>query len=138
MQAPFIGGFVFLNVRLLNFNIVMIYIDKGEVNTFALTLSEVTTLVDPYYLFVFEGEYNTAVEPIYWVGTDDSNWPVRYNLFTLEEGVDVTLIKGQYKYSVFESPTPIVVDENTNTTDLNLIEEGRMVVAGVAVSSIYD
>jgi hypothetical protein len=129
---------VFLNVKVLNFNIVMIYIDKGEINTFALTLSEVTTLVNPYYLFVFEGEYNTAVEPIFWVGTDTSNWPVRYNLFTLEEGVDVTLIKGQYKYSVFESDTPIIVDENTNTDELNLIEEGRMVVAGVAVSSIYD
>lgn len=116
----------------------MIYIDKGEINTFALTLSEVTTLVDPFYLFVFEGEYNTAVEPIYWVGTDTSNWPQRYNLFTIEEGVDVTLTKGQYKYSVYESATPIVIDENTNTDQLNLIEEGRLVVAGVAVSSIYD
>lgn len=116
----------------------MIYIDKGEINTFALTLSEVTTLVDPFYLFVFEGEYNTSVEPIYWVGTDTSNWPQRYNLFTLEEGVDVTLTKGQYKYSVYESATPIVIDENTNTDELNLIEEGRLVVAGVAVSSIYD
>jgi mRNA degradation ribonuclease J1/J2 len=129
---------VFLNVTLLVFNIVMIYIDKGEINTFALTLSEVTTLVDPFYLFVFEGEFNTAVEPIYWVGTDTSNWPQRYNLFTLEEGVDVTLTKGQYKYSVYESATPIVIDENTNTDELNLIEEGRLVVAGVAVSSIYD
>lgn len=127
-----------MNDSIFNFNIVMIYIDKGEINTFALTLSEVTTLVDPYYLFVFEGEFNTAVEPIYWVGTDESNWTVRYNLFTLEEGVDVTLIKGQYKYSVFESDTPIIVDENTNTDELNLIEEGRMVVAGIAVSSIYD
>ena len=127
-----------MNVKVLKVNIVMIYIDKGEINTFALTLSEVTTLVNPYYLFVFEGEYNTAVEPIFWVGTETSNWPVRYNLFTLEEGVDVTLIKGQYKYSVFESDTPIIVDENTNTDELNLIEEGRMVVAGVAVSSIYD
>ena len=129
---------MFLNVTLLVFNIVMVYIDKGEINTFALTLSEVTTLVDPFYLFVFEGEYNTAVEPIYWVGTDTSNWPQRYNLFTLEEGVDVTLTKGQYKYSVYESATPIVIDENTNTDELNLIEEGRLVVAGVAVSSIYD
>jgi hypothetical protein len=129
---------VFLNVKVLKVNIVMIYIDKGEINTFALTLSEVTTLTNPYYLFVFEGEYNTAVEPIYWAGTDLSNWPTRYNLFTLEEGVDIELIKGQYKYSVYESPTAIIVDENTDETDLNLIEEGRMVVAGVAVSSIYD
>jgi mRNA degradation ribonuclease J1/J2 len=116
----------------------MIYIDKGEINTFALTLSEVTTLVNPFYLFVFEGEYNTAVEPIFWAGVDTSNWPQRYNLFTLEEGVDVTLTKGQYKYSVYESLVEIIVDENTNTDELNLIEEGRMVVAGVAVSSIYD
>jgi hypothetical protein len=129
---------VFLNVKVLKVNIVMIYIDKGEINTFALTLSEVTTLVNPYYLFVFEGEYNTAVEPIYWAGTDTSNWPTRYNLFTLDEGVDVELTKGQYKYSVYESPTAIIVDINTNETNLNLIEEGRMVVAGVAVSSIYD
>lgn len=116
----------------------MIYIDKGEINTFALTLSEVTTLVNPFYLFVFEGEFNTALEPIFWAGVDTSNWPQRYNLFTLEEGVDVTLTKGQYKYSVYESPVEIIVDENTNADELNLIEEGRMVVAGVAVSSIYD
>jgi len=35
----------------------MVYIQKDEVNTFALTLTEVTTIVDPYYLFVFEGEF---------------------------------------------------------------------------------
>ena len=116
----------------------MIYIDKGELNTFALTLTEVTTLVDPFYLFVFEGEYNTAVEPISWVGTDTSNWPTRDNLFTLEEGVDVTFIKGQYTYRVYESVDPITIDENTNTEGLNLIEEGRMVVAGASISSIYD
>lgn len=116
----------------------MIYIEKGQVNTFALTLSEVTTLVDPFYLFVFEDEFNTAVDPIYWIGTDTSSYPYRYNLFTLEEGVDLDLLKGQYTYKVYESLTDIVIDENTNTEELNLIEEGRMVVSGVAVSSIYE
>jgi hypothetical protein len=48
------------------------------------------------------------------------------------------LLKGQYTYKVFESLTDIVIDENTNTEELNLIEEGRMVVSGVAVSSIYE
>ena len=113
----------------------MIYIEKGQVNTFALTLTEVTTLVDPFYLFVFEDEFNTAIDPILWVGVDTSDYPYRYNLFTMEEGVDIDLIKGQYRYSVFESPIP--VDINTNTDNLNLIEEGRMVVSGVPVSSIY-
>ena len=116
----------------------MIYIEKGQVNTFALTLSEVTTLVDPFYLFVFEDEFNTAIEPVLWVGVDSSSYPYRYNLFTLEEGVYVDLIKGQYSYKVYESSTPIVIDENTDITEFNLIEEGRLVVSGVPVSSIYD
>lgn len=114
----------------------MIYIEKGQVNTFALTLSEVTTLVDPFYLFVFEDEFNTVIDPILWEGVDTSNYPYRYNLFTMEEGVDVDLLKGQYTYRVYESPG--IIDENTNTEELNLIEEGRMVVSGVAVSSIYE
>ena len=114
----------------------MIYIEKGQVNTFALTLSEVTTLVDPFYLFVFEDEFNTAIDPILWEGVDTSDYPYRYNLFTMEEGVDLDLVKGQYTYKVYESP--IAVDINTNTDNLNLIEEGRMVVSGVAVSSIYE
>jgi len=116
----------------------MIYIEKGEINTFALTLSEVTTLVDPFYLFVFEGEFNTATEPVLWAGVDTSNFPTRYNLFTLEEGVDLELTRGQYTYSVYESDEEIIVDENTNTNGLNLIEEGRLVVAGGSTSSIYD
>ena len=114
----------------------MIYIEKGQVNTFALTLTEVTTLVDPFYLFVFEDEFNTAIDPILWEGVDTSDYPYRYNLFTMEEGVDLDLLKGQYRYLVFESPIP--VDINTNTDNLNLIEEGRMIVSGVPVSSIYE
>ena len=127
-----------MNKSQTNFNIVMIYIEKGEINTFALTLSEVTTLVDPFYLFVFEGEFNTATEPVLWSGVDTSNFPTRYNLFTLEEGVDLELTRGQYTYSVYESDEEIIVDENTNTNGLNLIEEGRLVVAGGSTSSIYD
>lgn len=127
-----------MNKSETNFNIVMIYIEKGEINTFALTLSEVTTLVDPFYLFVFEGEFNTATEPVLWSGVDTSSFPTRYNLFTLEEGVDLELTRGQYTYSVYESDEEIIVDENTNTNGLNLIEEGRLVVAGGSTSSIYD
>ena len=127
-----------MNKSQTNFNIVMIYIEKGEINTFALTLSEVTTLVDPFYLFVFEGEFNTATEPVLWSGVDTSSYPTRYNLFTLDEGVDLELTRGQYTYSVYESDEEIIVDENTNTNGLNLIEEGRLVVAGGSTSSIYD
>jgi len=116
----------------------MIYIEKGEVNTFALTLSEVSTLVDPFYLFVFEDEFNTAIDPVFWVGVDNSSYPYRYNLFTMVEGGDIELIKGQYTYKVYESSEPILLTEDNDLEDFNLIEEGRMVVSGVAVSSIYE
>jgi hypothetical protein len=116
----------------------MIYLNKGEINTFVLTLSESATLTAPVWLFEFENEFNTESQPIYWVGVDTSPYTYRYNLFTLEEGSDLTLIIGQYTYKVYESPVPIKVDPNTNANGLNLVEEGRMVVNGNAPSSIYD
>jgi hypothetical protein len=55
----------------------------------------------------------------------------------LDEGEDVTFKLGQYRYEIYESEDPIVVDENTNEEDLNKVEEGRMVVEGIS-NSIYD
>lgn len=111
----------------------MIYIDKGEENSFVLTLTESTTIADPIYLFVFQSDYDIEADPIYWIGTDTSQYKQRYNLFTLNEGVDVTFIKGQYSYKVYES-----LEVPENETGLTLIEEGRMVVNGEETNSIYD
>jgi hypothetical protein len=55
----------------------------------------------------------------------------------LDEGVDETFRIGQYRYEIYESPVPIVVDPNTNANGLDLVEEGRMVVEGIS-NSIYD
>lgn len=115
----------------------MIYIEKNETNTFALTLTESASIVAPTWLFKFVWEMDETLTPIYWVGVDYSQYVNRYNLFFLEEGNDVTLRIGQYKYEVYESPDPIVVDENTNEVGLTLVEEGRLVVEGVS-NSIYD
>ncbi len=78
-----------------------------------------------------------SLDPVYWVGVDYSSYPNRYNLFYLTEGVDATFKLGQYRYEIYESPVPIVVDPNTNELGLDLVEEGRMVVEGVS-NSIYD
>jgi hypothetical protein len=115
----------------------MIYIEKNSLNTFALTLTESATLSAPNWLFKFVWEMDESLEPIYWVGVDNSSYPDRYNLFFLDEGEDVTFKLGQYRYEIYESEDPIVVDENTTEEDLNLVEEGRMVVEGVS-NSIYD
>jgi len=42
-------------------------------------------------------------------------------------------VKGQYVYRVYESSVP-----PEDETDLTLVEEGRMVVAGRDINSIYD
>jgi hypothetical protein len=115
----------------------MIYIEKNQTNTFALTLTESASITAPTWLFKFVWEMDQTLTPIYWVGVDYSQYVNRYNLFFLEEGVDVTFRIGQYRYEVYESPTPIVVDENTTEDELTLVEEGRMVVEGIS-NSIYE
>jgi hypothetical protein len=47
----------------------------------------------------------------------------------------VDLMKGQYSYSVYESLIPPITIEDTTG---EVIEEGRMVVSGAIVNSIYD
>ncbi len=113
----------------------MIYINKDEVNNIVLTLSEVSTLTNPYYLFVFQNEMNPESTPILFTTTDISAYPERYNQFLLDEPVDVELIKGQYSYFVYESLIPPTSIEDTTG---DVIEEGRMVVSGAILNSIYD
>jgi hypothetical protein len=115
----------------------MIYIEKNSLNTFALTLTESASIVAPTWLFKFVWEMDESLAPIYWVGQDFSSYPNRYNLFYLTEGDDVILKLGQYRYEIYESLEPIVVDENTTELGLNKVEEGRMVVEGIS-NSIYD
>lgn len=113
----------------------MIYINKGEVNSIVLTLSEVSTLPSPYYLFVFQNEMNPTSTPILFTNTDQSPYPERFNLFYLDEPIDAELMKGQYTYNVYESTTPPTsIDDTTGV----VIEEGRLVVSGTSTSSIYD
>ena len=113
----------------------MIYINKDEVNSIVLTLTEVSTLSNPYYLFVFQNEMNPESTPILFTTPDISAYPERFNQFELDEPVDVDLMKGQYSYSVYESLIPPTSIQDTTGV---VIEEGRMVVSGAIVNSIYD
>ena len=112
----------------------MIYIEKGELNTICLTLSESATITDPVFLFKFTWETDETIDPLYWIGTDTSAYTYRYNLFTLTEGTDVTFRIGQYKYQVYESATGSTPTDETGLTE---IEEGRMIVDGTG-TTIYD
>jgi hypothetical protein len=56
-------------------------------------------------------------------------------MFLLDEPVDVILVKGQYRYQVYESTIPPTSIQDTTGV---VIEEGRMVVSGAIQNSIYD
>lgn len=116
----------------------MIYLNQGVVNQFVLTLSEVTNVTTPHYLFVFKNEMNTTSTPQLFTSADTSAYPERYNLFTLDEPTDISLLKGQYIYEVYESSTPFILPLDISQTTGVVIEEGRMVVSGPAGTSIYD
>jgi hypothetical protein len=114
----------------------MIYIKPNKTNKFVLTLSENSRLQNPFYLFVFENEFDLETEPIYWNALDISNYTNRYNLFEMIEsstgstsggttGTTLSLIYGQYSYKVFES-TGLTLSLSATTGII--LEEGRMVV----------
>ena len=113
----------------------MIYIKKDEVNQIILTLTEVSTLPNPFYLFVFQNEMDKLSAPITYFNGDISSYPERFNQFLLDEPVDLNLVKGQYTYKIYEST--ITPPTSANSTGV-VIEEGRMVVSGPIVSSIYE
>ncbi len=132
------GLFLFLNICLTSYNIVMIYIEQGVINQVVLTLTEVTTVPTPHYLFAFTNEMNTASVPQLFTTADTSLWPERYNLFVLNEPVDIILKQGQFIYQVYQSSTPYVLPLTIAQSTGVVIEEGRMVVSGPVGTSIYD
>lgn len=116
----------------------MIYVEQGVVNQIVLTLSEVTTVATPHYLFAFTNEMNTTSSVQLFTATDTSIYPERYNSFTLDEPTDIILLQGQFTYQIYQSSTayvlPLTIAQSTGV----VIEEGRMVVSGIVGTTIYD
>ena len=115
----------------------MIYIEKSTTNNIVLTLSESSKLSNPNFLFVFLNEYNLEAQTITFSTPDISSYTNRYNQFVLIESatgsttggynVPLSLVSGQYKYTVYEGLTASL---DINDTTGIVIEEGRMVVSG--------
>lgn len=103
----------------------MIYINKNERNLIGLTLTESSTIEEPYYLFTFTPEWGIdVVEPIIFTAPDISIAKQRLNVFELIEGEEgITLKGGQYTYRVYES---IEFVESVEETTGRIVEQGRM------------
>ena len=111
----------------------MIYLNQNTTNNIVLTLREVTTIENPYYLFVITSD-GTNESKIF-TGVDISSNIVRYNEFNIElnstEDLNDSIInlplKGFYKYKIYS--TSVLNDlDVSNTTEL--VEEGKVYVDG--------
>lgn len=99
----------------------MIYVEKAVNTRVALTLSESSTLVSPYYLFVISSDFNTSFTPIVFTTPDLSGHPERFNLFDFN--LDIPM--GEYTYTVYESATtPTDIDDTTGI----VVESGILIV----------
>ena len=86
-----------------------------------VTVTELTTLTNPEYLFEFTEEQ--IDENLYCILTDVSTTTTRFNEFSITDGVDVTFpIDGFYTYNIYEQANG---SGNLDPDGLTLVETGR-------------
>jgi hypothetical protein len=91
-----------------------------------VTLTESTTLTNPYYLFVFT---NVSTKVQYKINvnstSDASTYPERFNEYSFNTiTLFATAQAGQFSYEVYEQASSV----NTNPAGLNLVECGKMLL----------
>jgi hypothetical protein len=104
----------------------MIVYTKGQQSDTLVTLSESTTIVNPYYLFIFT---NVSTKVVYTQivnsTSDTSSYPERINIYTFNTiSLFATAQAGQYSYEVYEQAS----SSNTNPSGLALVECGKMLL----------
>lgn len=109
----------------------MINIKREIVNKVTLTLTELSTLDNPYYILELYSNENRSTKFVY-LGTDKSPNKIRYNLFKLEETeledlIDskVSLPSESYDYKVWESETLTLVVDSFK----GVVESGKLIVS---------
>lgn len=90
-----------------------------------VTLTELQTLSNPYYLFVFE-HITTKNIVSFVAGTDESGFTYRFNQFDVNTAVlFLDQPPGQWNYTAYEQVSPTNTDV-ANTT--SILEYGKMIL----------
>ena len=113
----------------------MILLDQDTINQSVFTLSELTTIENPYYLFEFISDDSN--DSVIFTGVDVSTNKSRYNKFEIEltsstedllNSVIKLPLKGFYKYNVYSQVSATNLDL-ANVT--KLVETGKAYVLDV-------
>ena len=97
----------------------MLLITKGETKFWYLTLTEKTTISNPYYLFSFI--HRQTLKTYYFLLNDISSFKERYNKFSINETA-FNFYEGEYKYIIYAQ---------TSSSNLNPNLANQMVETGL-------
>ena len=102
----------------------MLKLQRDAATTFVTTVTELTTIANPEYLFEFVEEQTQ--ESYFCILADTSLYTTRYNEFTITDGTDLNFpIDGYYTYKIFEQANG---SGNLDPTGLTMVEKGRAYV----------
>jgi hypothetical protein len=104
---------------------MLLYTINSQSDTI-VTLTESTTLTNPYYLFVFT---NVSTKVQYKINvnstSDSSTYKDRFNEFSFNTiTLFATAQAGQFSYEVYEQASSV----NLNPSGLNMVECGKMLL----------
>jgi len=113
----------------------MLRIERNQQSTLIVTVSELTTISAPYYLFEFIEEQTQ--EALCCILTNISTGIPRYDEFVLVDGVDITFpYAGFYTYKIYQQASSSNLDPALSD---GIVEEGRAHVFEVdSPSNYYD
>lgn len=101
----------------------MLELTKGQEGQIIVTLNELKTIDAPYYLFVFTHTTTSDVVKFIKSSSDDeSEYPERYNLFTINSSLFDGFLDGEWHYTVYEQ-------ESSTNEDISLaraVENGKL------------
>lgn len=96
---------------------------KDTASTINLTLSEMSELTTPIYLFRLISDFTE--QEIAFIGTDISSYPARYNRFTLTETASPNLLDNEYELDVTGFYL-LEVYEQESTTNLDYLLASKL------------
>lgn len=106
----------------------MIQLNRGESSEkIIVTLSELKTLNEPNYLFIFtHTTTKQVVKKVFLNSSDESEYQSRYNKFTIQtSSVFNNKASGEWTYRVYEQESETNEDPELSTS---LIEAGKMIL----------
>lgn len=113
----------------------MILLNPNIVNKVALTLSELSTISNPRFLFTLTNKQSKEI--VSFIGVDSSLYPYRYNLFEIEVKPNPILLNNEVDL-VLGDEYDYEVREQASSTNLDPTQAGTLLEVGILTYNLQD